>query len=224
MESSVGKRIDVAVFPLANAVLFPGVSLPLHVFEGRYEKMLEDVHARGWQLAVSLVEASENPSEFVLNSICGAGEVQIFREYPNGASDILVHGKQRVKLLNFIQQEPYLVMEAEIIRPIMVPRGQDAKQTAKGALAQFQALAKTWAFLNPQLPQEAPFLFQEIKDLGQLCDFFVFHFLKRPLDKQVYLNNASANERAEMLTHYLETDLLRLTRKVNRHKRSLLMH
>ncbi len=215
-----GNRIDVAVFPLANAVLFPGVSLPLHVFEGRYEKMLEDVRARGWQLAVSLVEASQSQTEFVLNTICGAGDVQIFREYPNGSSDILVHGKQRVKLLNFIQHEPYLVMEAEVLQPKPASRSRDARST----LERFQALVKTWAFLHPELPQETPFLFQEIRDLGQLCDFFVFHFLTRPLDKQVYLNTPNPIERAEMLTNFLETDLVRLTRKVDRHKRSLLMH
>mgnify|MGYP003414648485 CR=1 FL=1 len=32
----------VPLFPLPNVVLFPGAPLPLHVFEPRYRKMVED--------------------------------------------------------------------------------------------------------------------------------------------------------------------------------------
>ena len=83
----MGKRIDIAVFPLPDAVLFPGTSLPIHLFQARHEKMLEDIRARGWWLAL-LLALPLGPSRFSLNAICGAGVVQVSREHPDGRMDV----------------------------------------------------------------------------------------------------------------------------------------
>ena len=37
---------EVRLFPLSNLVLFPGIVLPLHIFESRYKEMLEDALRR----------------------------------------------------------------------------------------------------------------------------------------------------------------------------------
>ena len=37
-----GKRIFLPIFPLPNLVLFPTVSLPLHIFEPRYRALVRD--------------------------------------------------------------------------------------------------------------------------------------------------------------------------------------
>ena len=37
----------IAIFPLPGAVLFPGLHLPLHIFEPRYKAMVQEVLARG---------------------------------------------------------------------------------------------------------------------------------------------------------------------------------
>jgi ATP-dependent Lon protease len=212
-----GKRFDLAVFPLSNAVLFPGVTLPLHIFEERYEKMLRDVTARGWSLAVPLAVPC-NDHEFLLNTIAGAGQVQVYKEYPDGASDILVHGKQRVKLCSFIQKDPYFVMEAEVLEPLGEGPGQLAKIDGD-----FVSLVKSWAFINPSMPEYLPLLFDDFGNLGELVDFFAFHFLKTATEKQTYLNCMDPVERAEMLSKFLEVDLIRQSHRVTRmHKRRLL--
>ena len=38
---------SIAIFPLSNVVLFPGVRAPLHLFEPRYRQMVEAVLAGG---------------------------------------------------------------------------------------------------------------------------------------------------------------------------------
>lgn len=216
------KRIDVAVFPLPDAVLFPGVTLPIHIFEDRYAKMLEDVRTRGWPLAVSLAVPDQDQSgRFVLNSICGAGDVQIFREYPDGARDVLVHGQTRVRLCSIIQHEPYFVMEAEILG--------SAEKSAKAPGFQkrydeFMALIKTWAFINPKLPEHFSLLFDHFRSFGELADFFAFHFLKDPGTKQVFLNCTDPIHRAELLSDHLEQDLVRLSRKLFRQKKAAMLH
>lgn len=214
-------RFDVAVFPIANAVLFPGVTLPLHIYEKRYEQMLRDVQAKGWPLAISLVTPrdSEAQDEFVLNRVCGVGEVQVNRTYPDGRTDVLVHGQRRVRLCSFIQQEPYILMEAEAYDPDPGAPGASLRE-----LIEFRALLKTWAFINPDVPDELGVLLDEYTDVGPLSDFFAFHFIRKATDQQIYLDVVNPLQRTEMLTRFLETDLVRLTKKVAKLKRKILLH
>ena len=216
--SCTSKRLDVAVFPVLDAVLFPGVSLPIQVFEERYWQMVQDSQARGWPLAISLVTPLGG-DEFTLNPICGAGRVQIFKDFSDGSSDILVHGNQRVRLKSFVQQEPYFVMEAELVEP-------SVSINSKGMISfsEFTDLVKKWVFLNPIISDRLLSVFEGFKSFGELTDFFVFHFLKKVQDKQLYLDCLDSIERAEMLACFLEKDLARLKRKAVRSKQGLLMN
>lgn len=212
-------RIDVAVFPLVNTVLFPGVTLPLRVFDERYQQMLYDVKARGWPLAISLATPSAG-SQFTLNTICGAGEVQIAEVHPNGRCDALVLGQRRVKLCSIVQTEPYFIMEAETLDPRI---GVAASGISRG-FDEFLALVKTWAFLNPRVPEQASLLFDQFQSFGELSDFFAFHFLRRAEIKQKYLNCADPIARAEMLADHLERDLMKVSRKLFLSKNSRKIH
>jgi Lon protease-like protein len=206
------ERFEVAVFPLSDAVLFPGVTLPVQIHDEAYRAMLKEVEARGIPLAVSLV--NEKPGadeELQLNPICGAGQIQR-SEATDGstaerAQEVLIRGDSRVRLLKIIQQEPYLIMEAERVEP---------ENSGMGTveLEEFQALLKTWAFINPDFPDQLAPVFDEFEALGPLTDFFVFHFLKKAPEKQIYLDLISPIRRAERLADFLERDLIRMTRKL----------
>jgi ATP-dependent Lon protease len=209
-------RFDIAVFPLPNAVLFPGTTLPLQLADDRYNQMLFEIQAREWPLAVSLVTAAEG-DELVLNTICGAGQVELFRQFPDGHSEVLVHGNQRVRLLRILQTDPYLIMEAERLDPL------DRKPTVEH-FENLKRLIKAWVFVNPKIPDELSPVFDEFDNPGELTDFFVFHFLKQALDKQHYLNCTSALKRVEMLSAFLETDLKRLTKRMVSRRKAVVLH
>ncbi len=233
-------RFDVAVFPIPDAVLFPGTTLPLHIFEERYGRMLEDLRAKGWPLAISLVEPEPSSAhEYRLNTICGAGSVQVFKEYGDGRSDILVHGTQRVKLLSFVQREPYLIMEAEAIdeattvkispEGLMLEPDEGREIFTESAaifeeLEELRLMIQAWAFLNPDVPDELSVAFDDLIRVGELSDFFVFHFIRKVAEKQRYLNCSDPHERADRLFQYLRKDLIRQSRRQLKVKQGLLMH
>jgi Lon protease-like protein len=210
-----GTRFDLAVFPLHDSVLFPGTSLPLPILEERHKQMLADVRARDWPLAVTLV-VSDKPSaagEVRLSSICGAGQVEQIEDA------IVVHGRQRVRLLSVTQQHPYLIMEAEAL-----PSGDGDDSILKKRFEEFRSLVQTWAFLHPKIPDELSLLWDEFDSLGELTDFFVFHFVERPEEKQAYLSCNDPVKRAGMLAKYLEMDLIRQNKRLKRDLRSSLLH
>lgn len=213
------ERFDVAVFPLLEKVLFPGTSLPLHIHEERYARMLEEVQAKKWPLAVALVTPHDG-NNFFLNTICGAGTVEITHNYGDGRSDILVHADRRVKLHGFIQKEPWFIMEAEELGP----RASRDDLFGKGQFEELQELIKTWIFLGSEIQAcEAP-VFDRFQSAGEMVDFFVFHYMKRALDKQIYLNCTDPVQRGLMLSEYLKTDLVRLGRRHAKTRSARLIH
>jgi ATP-dependent Lon protease len=222
--ASSSTRFEVAVFPLADAVLFPGVTLPIQITSESYLNMLRDVRSRGLPLAVSLVnepnltsDGSEEDESLQLNPICGAGKIQRARNLPDGLQEILIRGDRRVRLIKILQHEPYLIMEAESVEP-------ENGGVGEIEFEEFQALIKTWAFLSPDFPDHLAPLFDEFDSLGHLSDFFVFHFLKSAPDKQMYLDMISPVRRAERLALYLQSEVVRMTRKLMKKRTATLLH
>lgn len=87
---------QVPLFPLPNAVLFPGVPLPLHVFEPRYREMVRDVE-RGTDGLIGMVllrgewrkQYYATPEIFTFGC---AGRMVNVEPLPDGRYNILLHG------------------------------------------------------------------------------------------------------------------------------------
>src|SRR5215211_7646894 len=102
--------LRLPIFPL-GLVLFPGVSLPLHLFEPRYRQLIKDVGARGRfgiVCAMPGVADRELPSG---RAGCVAEVVEI-EMLPDGRSNIVVVGRERFALERFVEDPaPYHVAD-----------------------------------------------------------------------------------------------------------------
>jgi Lon protease-like protein len=95
----------VFLFPLNNSLLFRKVTLPYHIFESRYRKMVKD--AIEMQMPIGVVPFSlENDYEDV---ICVAGIPHILTTYADGRMDIYITGAIKCKLTEFDQENPYKI-------------------------------------------------------------------------------------------------------------------
>lgn len=101
---------ELPIFPLA-LVLFPGVPLPLHIFEPRYRQMLNDVRAGNNLFGVSYYDASTSEQERPAPGHVGCvGEVTETQTMPDGRSNILTIGIIRYQLEEYIERDdPYLL-------------------------------------------------------------------------------------------------------------------
>ena len=105
---------ELPVFPLP-LVLFPGVPLPLHIFEPRYQKMLADVRASNNLFGLSNINAGIASVERPPAGHVGcAAEVIEVQALPEGRSNILTVGLVRYRLESYVEtEEPYLVGRVE---------------------------------------------------------------------------------------------------------------
>jgi Lon protease-like protein len=95
----------VFLFPLNNSLLFRKVTLPYHIFESRYRKMIKD--AIEMQIPIGVVPFSlENDYG---GTICVAGIPHILTTYADGRLDIYITGAIKCKLTDFDQENPYKI-------------------------------------------------------------------------------------------------------------------
>jgi Lon protease-like protein len=162
--------VPLPLFPL-NSVLFPGLVLPLNVFEERYRAMMrellktpEDEPRRFAVVAIrdgQEVAASEpgmpdptsvpergpaagfgaDPAKAFHGTGCVADAATI-RERADGTFEVLATGTTRVKLLSVDASGPYLVAELE---ELPEERGEEAGALAEGVLRAFRAYQKRLA-------------------------------------------------------------------------------
>jgi Lon protease-like protein len=102
------------IFPLP-LILLPHELLPLHIFEERYRKMLQDVALEKNMFGVTLFEP---PDEFVDKPATGTigcvAEIRESQTLEDGRSNILTVGVIRYHLIEYVDAgEPYLVGDVE---------------------------------------------------------------------------------------------------------------
>jgi Lon protease-like protein len=107
---------SMPVFPLPRVVLFPRALLPLHIFEPRYKKMLDDCLDSHRCLAMAcVVEGTERDEVPRFERVAGAGVVVEREALPDGRSNILLHGRTRVVLDELPFEPPYRRARATLL-------------------------------------------------------------------------------------------------------------
>jgi Lon protease-like protein len=116
---------ELPLFPLGHTVLFPGVPLPLHIFEERYRELVRSLVElpeaeprrfgvvairQGWEVGADAAEA--------LHGVGCAAELRRVSRYPDGRYDVVTVGGERFRLLEVDRtSRPYLVGSVEWLAP-----------------------------------------------------------------------------------------------------------
>lgn len=101
---------ELPLFPLP-IVLFPGVPLPLHIFEPRYRQMLTDVRKGNNFFGLSYFDSSSAEGELPPPGHIGCvAEITETHVLPDGRSNILTVGLVRYRVEDYVERDdPYLV-------------------------------------------------------------------------------------------------------------------
>jgi ATP-dependent Lon protease len=101
---------ELPLFPLP-IVLFPGVPLPLHIFEPKYRQMLADVRATNNLFGLSYFDPAASDREIPPSGHVGCvAEITETQAMPDGRSNILTVGVIRYQIDSYVERgEDYLV-------------------------------------------------------------------------------------------------------------------
>jgi len=113
----------IPLFPL-TLVLFPGMTLPLHIFEPRYKRMIKDVVQDDEPFGIVL--SRENG---IANVGCTAAVRRIARTFPDGRMDIITLGESAYHIRAIHKDKEYLEATVDLtpeeLQPGSVVQGKE---------------------------------------------------------------------------------------------------
>jgi hypothetical protein len=106
----------IPLFPLPNAILFPGLSLPLHIFEPRYREMAADARAGDGMIGMVLLNPADTASESgdpAIFPIGCAGTIDRFELLEDGRSNLILKGFRRFRIQTEDSSRAYRIAQVE---------------------------------------------------------------------------------------------------------------
>lgn len=115
----------VPMFPLPDAFLFPGWIMPLHVFEPRYLRMVEDLLDSPGRLVVATqIGEEDEPAPPEVAPVAGLGEIARHEKLDDGRYILVVQGLGRVRLEEAPSSKPYRLARIEPLDETAVPESE----------------------------------------------------------------------------------------------------
>ncbi|MCW5891556.1 MAG: LON peptidase substrate-binding domain-containing protein [bacterium] len=194
----------IPLFPLPNVVLFPGMPLPLHVFEPRYRAMVRDA-LRGAHLVGMVLLKGDWQAEYHARpqvfSVGTVGEVVHVDELPDGRFNIVLRGLREFHIHRELARAPY--REA-----VVSWRGTTGTALAPGLRGRIRALVDGYLAQVGRTPADG------LRDGGvddeTFVNFLAQHLDIEPLERQALLEAADLGQRGRCLVDVLEFRLREL--------------
>ncbi len=186
----------IPLFPLPNAVLFPGMPLPLHVFEPRYRKMVADARHGHRTIGMVLLRAgweNDYAGEPPIYPIGCAGRMDQCDPLPGGRFSIVLRGLVRFRVAQEHPGEPYRLASVVPI-PESVGDAQALEAARPSLLRAIGRASDGPAVLVMQDELPAPHF---VNALCQSLDL-------EPVERQSLLDCDSVEERCQLLIEILD--------------------
>ena len=196
---------DIALLPLRNTVLFPGVVLPITVGRDKSIKAVNDSYKTNKLIGVVSQKDSsvEDPVSTDLENIGTVAKIVKQIKMPDGGTTIIIQGKSRFSISNIITEEPYFKATIKVVMEDDAPKDPDFE----AYVSNIKDLATEIIQLSPNIPTEASVILKNIESPS-----FLIHFVSSNLtidirDKQKLLELDNIRERADLLMQFLQKEL-----------------
>ncbi len=193
------------ILTLRNTVLFPGVVLPITVGRDTSLKLVKDAFGDDRLIGVVAQKRSEteNPSPSDLYEYGTVASILKLIKMPDGSKSIVIQGKRRFRISEFVQTEPYFTAKVEPVVEDLV--GEDIEIQAR--IRSIKELAIQIVNLSPNLPSEAAYAIQNIDSPTFLIHFIASNLQIEVADKQTLLETLPLVERADLVMNHLNQEL-----------------
>lgn len=191
----------ISIFPLPEIVLFPGMNLPLHIFEEHYKKMVSDCIANKEQFGIVYTKGN------VCAEVGTIAKIIDVEKLEDGKMNILTEGTNRFKIVNLLSTDPYYTAQIEPYEDKEIKITENLKKTlnkirdlSSKALSIFDEISDeelSKKLKLPEMPNELLFLIAA----NLTCSYEA---------KQSILETQSIKERSNEILTLLKEEIKRL--------------
>ncbi|HQW44196.1 MAG TPA: endopeptidase La [Chitinophagaceae bacterium] len=196
---------EIALLPLRNTVLFPGVVLPITVGRDKSIKAVNDAYKGDKLIGVVAQKDSnlEDPEVKDLEAIGTVAKIVKLIKMPDGGTTIIIQGKSRFLIESIFEEDPYFRAKIKKLDEEESPKDEDFN----AYVANIKDLAADIVQLSPNIPTEASIILRNIENPA-----FLIHFVSSNLntdikDKQRLLELNQIRQRADLLMQLLQKEL-----------------
>jgi ATP-dependent Lon protease len=212
-EEGKGQMETIPLLPLRDVVIFPYMVAPLFVGREKSIRALEEAMKKTKEIfLVAQRDAKTNdPQEKDIYEIGTIGTIVQMLRLPDGTVKVLVEGKNRAKVLNYLPNKGYFLVEVEVI-PEPLEVGVETEALIRTIVTAFENYVK----LNKKIPSEVLVTVSSIEDPGRLSDTISSHMGFKLEDKQEILETLDPAERLEKLYEKIqaEVEILQIEKKI----------
>ena len=201
------------VLPLRDIVVFPHMIVPLFVGREKSVRALEEVMAEDRQILLSS-QIDPTVDDPTTDGIYRAGvlaNVLQLLKLPDGTVKVLVEGKSRVRITEFLTNESFF--EARVV-PLSEIKGDASTVEAlvRAVADEFEKYAK----IKKNIPEEAVGAVSETREPARLADLAAGHLGISVADKQELLETLNVAERLERVYGHMqgEMSVLQVEKKI----------
>jgi ATP-dependent Lon protease len=196
---------ELPILPIRNTVLFPGVVIPITVGRQKSIKLVKRAY-QGNRIIGVVAQKNPKADDPVTEELYRTGTVaRIIKMLvmPDGNTTIIIQGKNRFEISEFLQEDPFLVARVHI-------HPNPAVETTKEVTALMQSL-KEAAYkiiqLNPEIPQEARIALDNIQRVPFLIHFLASNLNVEVAEKQRILETANIMDRGTLLLQFMMREI-----------------
>jgi len=209
-DSSLPKQLSI--LPIRNAVLFPGIVLPITVGRTKSIKLVKKAY-KGNRIIGVLAQKNvktETPKFKDLYEIGTVAKILKMIVLPDGNTTIIIQGQKRFKIKDHIKEDPNHVVTYDLIADEEIEISQKQQEAISQSLKDTAAKIMS---LSPEIPKEAKVAIDNIDKFEFLTHFLSANVNAEVSDKQKLLELINPESRAEKLLQYMLKDLQMLELK-----------
>ncbi|MBC2579818.1 endopeptidase La [Clostridium sp. DJ247] len=202
------------LIPLRGITIFP--YMVLHFDVGREksilaleEAMIEDQIVFLSAQKDAKIEEPDEDDIYEMGTICNIKQIL---KLPGDTVRVLVEGKSRARLNNYLDKEPFFKVEVEILEDEETIEDKKCEALVRSVRKSFDDYIK----LSGNIPVETLVTLEEIESPGRLADIVSSYLMLKQESKQELLDMNNVQDRLQKLLDILvnEIDILKLERKI----------
>ncbi len=197
---------ELAILPLKNTVLFPGVVIPITVGRDKSIHLIKDAYKGDKIIGVVSQKdtAIEDPKFEDLNQVGTVAQIMKMLRMPDGNITVIIQGKKRFKLDQLIESEPYIRCSVVAFPEVTAAKTDKEFPALVGSL---KDMALQIIQQSPNIPSDAAFAIRNIESHSFLINFISSNMNLDVSKKQELLEIADQKQRATKVLEHLTKEL-----------------
>ena len=193
------------ILPLKNTVLFPGVVIPITVGRDKSIQLIKDYNKGDKTIGVvaQRSDATEEPTGDDLYNVGSVAQIIKMLRMPDGNTTIIIQGKKRFKIDEYIQTEPYHKAKVSAFEEIRPPKSD---KEFEAIISNLKEISTQIIKISPNIPSDASFAINNIDSPAFLVNFISSNMNAKSEDKQKMLEVANLKERSLLVLEYLNKE------------------